>query len=110
MRPADSIKRSIKKLNITATPDLHDRVLGSLLKTMEESTKQPSAITRPSVWRMSMKTRITKFAIAAVIVIGVLVGINQFGASIDGASVAFAKTMSPQPKESPTLCIHCSSR
>lgn len=37
-----------------------------------------------------MKSKITKFAAAAVIIIAVLIGINQFGGSIDGASVAWA--------------------
>ena len=90
MKSADNIKQSIKKLNITAGPELHDRVLGSLVKTMEESTKQPSAITRPDVWRINMNNRITKFAVAAVIIIAVLVIINQFGVPLDGSSVAWA--------------------
>ncbi len=37
-----------------------------------------------------MKSPITKLAAAAVIIIAVLIGINQFGGSIDGASVAWA--------------------
>jgi len=38
-----------------------------------------------------MKNRITKIAAAAVIIIAVLIGISQFGGSIDGASVAWAE-------------------
>lgn len=37
-----------------------------------------------------MKSPITKLAAAAVIIIAVLIGIHQFGSSIDGASVAWA--------------------
>ena len=37
-----------------------------------------------------MRSTITKLAAAAVIIIVVLIGINQFGGSIDGVSVAFA--------------------
>lgn len=37
-----------------------------------------------------MKSRITKIAAAAVLIIAVLIGMNQFGGSIDGASVAWA--------------------
>lgn len=37
-----------------------------------------------------MNSRITRLAAAAVIIIAVLVGIHQFGISIDGTSVAFA--------------------
>ncbi len=44
-----------------------------------------------SIWRKIIKSRITKFAAAAVIIIAVLIGMYQFGGSIDGASVAFAE-------------------
>ena len=40
-----------------------------------------------------MKSRITKLAAAAVIIIAVLIGVNQFGGSIDGANVAFAEVI-----------------
>ena len=44
-------------------------------------------------WRMIMKTRISKIAVAAVIVIGVLIGVNYFGVSIDGTSVVWAEVV-----------------
>ncbi len=40
-----------------------------------------------------MKSRITKFAAMAVIVIAVLIGMNLLGIPADGATVAFAKTI-----------------
>ena len=40
-----------------------------------------------------MRSRMTKLAAAAVIIIAVLIGINQFGGSIDGAGVAFAEVL-----------------
>ncbi len=42
-----------------------------------------------SIWRVIMKSKITKFAAAAVILIAILIGINQFGGSVDGSRVAF---------------------
>jgi len=42
-----------------------------------------------------MKSRITKFAVAAVIIVAVLIGINYFDGSIDGASVTFADVIQP---------------
>ncbi|MHC4639552.1 MAG: carboxypeptidase regulatory-like domain-containing protein [Planctomycetota bacterium] len=42
-----------------------------------------------------MKSRITKLAAAAAIIIAVIICINQFGGSIDGASVAFADVVRP---------------
>jgi len=46
-----------------------------------------------NIWRTIMKSRITKLAAAAAIVIAVLISINQFGGSIDGASVAWANVV-----------------
>lgn len=46
--------------------------------------------TKPNLWEHIMKTKITKLAIAAVIVIAILIGINQFDGSIDWATPAYA--------------------
>lgn len=90
MKSADNIKKSIKELNLTAPPELHDRVLGSLVKTMEQFNQQPSAVIKPSIWRIAMKDRITKLAAAAAIIIAVLICINHFSGPIDVATPAFA--------------------
>ena len=88
MKSAENIKQLIKRLNITARPELHDRVLGNLLKTMEESVKKPSAITGPSLWRIIMKSRITRLATAAAVIIAITTG---FIVSIgNGAKCAYA--------------------
>jgi len=42
------------------------------------------------IWRKIMKSRITKFAAAAVIIVAVLVGVHQFGSSIDGTAAVYA--------------------
>ena len=49
-----------------------------------------------------MKSRITKFATAAVIIIAVFVAIHHFGGSIDGATVAFAQ-ITENMKEMPWM-------
>jgi len=60
-----------------------------VLQTVNRSclSKQTDTL---SIRRIIMKNPITKLAAAAVIIIAVLIGINQFGGSIDGASVAWA--------------------
>jgi outer membrane lipoprotein-sorting protein len=60
------------------------------LQAVDAYEKQKSALTGPNIWRTIMKSPITKLAAAAVIIIAVLVGINQFGGSIHGTSVAWA--------------------
>ncbi len=62
-------------------------------KIAQETAESFSKTLMPSrqhiLWRTIMKSRITKLAAAAVIIIAVMVGINQFSGPIDGASVAF---------------------
>ncbi|MHC4621785.1 MAG: hypothetical protein ACYTEQ_28930 [Planctomycetota bacterium] len=56
----------------------------------EESRKPGTSVSR---WREIMKSPITKVVVAATIIIAVLVGINYFGASVGGTSVAFGDVM-----------------
>ena len=46
-----------------------------------------------SLWRIIMKSRITKIAAAAVLIIAILIGVNQFAGSVGGGSVAFGKVL-----------------
>lgn len=46
-----------------------------------------------SIWRIIMNSKIAKLAVATVIIIAVLIGINQFGGSVGGGSVAFAEVL-----------------
>ena len=85
MKPAENIKRWIKKLNDTTSAEMDQRVLADVLDALAESEK-PSALTRPKIWRTIMKSRITKLAAAAVIVIAVLISVNQFGGSATGVA------------------------
>ncbi|MHC4738966.1 MAG: hypothetical protein ACYS9Y_08700 [Planctomycetota bacterium] len=58
-------------------------------RLLAEMTKKPSQ--QIKTWSLIMKTRITKLAAAAVIIVGVLIGAHYFGVSIDGTSVAWAE-------------------
>ena len=68
-----------------------------LERTRKSLTKQTSGQrTRgQKIWRIIMKSRITKAAAAAVIIIVILIGINYFCGPINGASVAFADVVRP---------------
>ena len=90
MKDEKRIEESIRKLDVTAEPGVHDRVLGKLLDTMEESEKADSPVTRVSVWRTVMKSRLTKIAAVVVVIVGVVVGMHVFTGSPDGASFAWA--------------------
>ncbi|MHC4266434.1 MAG: hypothetical protein ACYSUK_10950 [Planctomycetota bacterium] len=65
---------------------------GKMLDTQLLS-KQSKSAPQPDIWRIIMKSKITKLAAAAVIIIAVLIGIKQFGGTIDGTSVAWGEVV-----------------
>lgn len=85
MRPAEDIKKLIKNASIKTSPEVDKAVLNSLLDELDKSKERSSAALRPNVWRIIMKSQITKFATAAVIIIAVMVSITFLDKSIPPA-------------------------
>ena len=78
MRPAENIEKFIKRVRFKASTQMHERTLKDALKAQEQSRKTKSAEIGPNIWRIIVKSRITKLtATAAIIVIAVL-AINHF--------------------------------
>ena len=61
------------------------------LQAKRHTRRRERMIPADQIWRMIMKSKITKLAAAAVIIIVALVAINQFGGSMDVATVAWAE-------------------
>jgi len=77
MKPADNLEKSIKKdLNFSAGAELHDRMLDDVLKAQEKSIKTPSALARPNLRRIIMKSPFTKLATAAAVVLAIVLTIT----------------------------------
>lgn len=80
MRRAKNIKKIIKNAAIHSDEKVNRAVLRDLLKELPETDEQISVLSRPNNIRKTiMRSNITKIAAAAVIIIAVLIGINQFG-------------------------------
>lgn len=71
---------------------LQDKALEEFETYAVESEDQFTAPTT-SIWRISVKSPITKIAAVAVLIIAALIGINQFGGSVDVSSVAFGQVL-----------------
>jgi hypothetical protein len=74
--------------------EISPEVTASDLERVRETLTEQVSRQRPrepKIWRIIMKSRITKLAAAAVTIIAVLIIINQFGGSIDGTTMAFAQ-------------------
>jgi hypothetical protein len=85
MKPADNIEQSIKKLRYKASDEVHNRVLDNVCKALEIRKKQKSAVYQPNIWRIIMKSKITKLAAAAVIIVAVGLSVSLWDKSIPAA-------------------------
>ncbi len=93
MRSADDIYKLIKKLQVEPGADMDRKVHSRITKALEKWEKTKSAEAQPIFWRMIMKSKISKLTTAAVVIIAVLIGINQFGGSLDMAGVAWGEVV-----------------
>jgi outer membrane lipoprotein-sorting protein len=69
MRPADNIHNQIKKLQLKASADLDKRVHDEISQALAHSEKIEPAHTELTAWRTIMKSRMTKWAAAAAVII-----------------------------------------
>ena len=92
MKPADDIKKFFKNASLSTNPKMDQTVLNEVLKACEKTRNTKSAL-EPNIWRTIMKTRITKLAATAVIIVAIMIGINSFLGT--GTPVAFADVIQP---------------
>ncbi len=79
MKLANSIEEAIKKnLNFTASAEMRERILTDVINAQEDSRKTKSALAGPNIRSIIMKSTITKFAVAAVIIATTIIGIRWF--------------------------------
>jgi len=93
MRPADNIHSQIKKLRLKASAHLDRRVYDAISTALAEPQMIESPHTQAKIWRTIMKSKITKLAAAAAIIVAIFVAVHQFGRSVE--SVAFADVVEP---------------
>jgi len=70
MRPAKNVEKLIRNIDIDTNAKTDKAVLDDVLKAFENSKSKKSAKLEPNIWRTIMKSRITKLAtVAAVLLI-----------------------------------------
>lgn len=92
MKPADEIKRLIDASQITPGPGADRRILGDALDHLDKRRRDKTTRPEPAVWRIIMKSRISKMAAAAAIIMAVLLGLQFYGTS---SSVTWADVIQP---------------
>ena len=88
MRPAENINELIKKLQLKASADLDRRVHEDISRALTEPKKTESAPPEPNIWRIIMKSPITKLATAAVVIIACVIGLSLWRTTGSGIALA----------------------
>ena len=101
MKSARDIEQSIKKLAVESSDRIHDRILEKLLRKLDKSKRQ-ATVEQANMWRIIMKSPITKIAAAAVILIGLAFVLHN--GSVDIASNVYAQ-MSENIRKMPWVHI-----
>ena len=94
MQPADDIKRLIDESRITSSSQVDRRILADALTDLEKRQADRATGPRPGVWRIVMRSKVTKLAAAAVIVIAVLLALHFVGNPL-GSNLTFAQVIQP---------------
>ncbi len=76
MKPLKKIEKLVKKFSIDTNAETNELVLNELLEAQTKSNKAKLRSSQLNIQRITMKSRIIKFAAAAVIIITVLGGIQ----------------------------------
>ena len=95
MKYSQDIERLIKKsyldsIETSAGSETDKRILGDALATMRKTKEVRPTATRPDLWRIIMRSRITKLAAAAVVIVTVWLGLTIIGPS---GGVALAEVL-----------------
>jgi len=78
MKPSDDIKKFFKNAAIDTNPKVDETVLDEMLNEHDKAINKQLATDKLNIWRIIMKSRITKLATAAVIIVAVIISFNQF--------------------------------
>jgi len=73
MNSAEKIKRLFAQSDVTVNSKVDDRIIDDALTALDKSGKTKSQPAKLDIWRIIMKSPITKIAAAAVIILGLLI-------------------------------------
>ena len=91
MSPEEKIEKKIRDMHFKASEQLRNKILDNAMEAYQKSKQKDSARTEPNIWRIIMKSPVTKLAAAACVIIAALVAINHFAGPVGVTSVAWGK-------------------
>ena len=87
MKSADNLKRLFKDAELSINPDTDERVFEDVLQAQQDTQKNLPAVPE-SIWRITMKSPITKLATAAIVAIACLIGLSLWKGTESGIALA----------------------
>jgi len=88
MRPVDEIEHVVKKMSFKAGPEMDKDLWSETSKARNEFHKTILAPSRRNIWRIIMKSPITKLATAAVVIIACVIGLSLWRTTGSGIALA----------------------
>lgn len=76
MKPADDIRRLFENAELTTHPQTHEKVFQDVLEA--QRTNPVPSPAQPERWRFVMRHPITRYSVAALIVLAAIVGLTVF--------------------------------
>jgi outer membrane lipoprotein-sorting protein len=76
MKPDNKMRTLFAQSTVNVPEQYNDRIINDAFAALGQSNRTTSAAKQPHMWRIIMKSKITKYAAAAVIVMAVLGGIS----------------------------------
>ena len=85
MRHAEDIKKLIRNTKIRTNPDVNKAVLNGLLNRLDKAESIHLDAKQPNIWRIIMKSRITKLSTIAAVILIAVIGITVLDKSVTPA-------------------------
>jgi outer membrane lipoprotein-sorting protein len=98
MKPSDEIENVVKKMSFKAGPEMDQYLWAETLKAQNEFHKMMLAPSQHNIGRITMKSPIVKFAVAAILVIACLIGLFFWKGTGSGVALADVLTRIEQAK------------
>jgi hypothetical protein len=76
MNPLKNIEKSIKKLILPGSEGKDEQILNDTLAAFEQALRKKTGKVQFNIWRILLKNRITKIAVAAIIIFGIILSVN----------------------------------
>ena len=88
MKSADKVQWLLRRAGVTTNRATDDAVFQNLKKAYTRTGQPKSAQGQPSIWRLIMRSPLTKLAVAAVVVLACVIGVSLWRSTGSGIALA----------------------